>query len=187
MYSINDIKNGLIITLNNEPYRVLEASHLKLGRGGAILQTKLKNLIDGTILNKNFKGAEKIQEAEIEEKECQFIYEDKNKFFFMDNQTFEQFFLLEAQITDVKKFLKEGANYLIIFYQNKPVDIKLPIKMDFKVTKTEPAVKGDTVSKATKKAIIETGFVVSVPLFIREGDIIKVDTRDGKYLERVNS
>lgn len=185
MYSINELKPGLVIEINKEPYLILEASHLKLGRGGAILQTKLKNLINNTILNKNFKGAEKIKKASIEQKKYQFLYREKDRYVFMEMENFEQIYLEENQLGKTKNFLREGAEYDIVFYENKPINIKLPIKMDFKVIKTEPATRGDTVSKATKKATIETGFTLSVPLFIQEGEIIKIDTRSGKYLERV--
>ena len=194
MYSISDLKPGVVVEINEAPYLILEAKHLKMGRGGAILQTKLKNLINDSILDKNFKGAEKIKSAGINQKIFQFLYQQsaspsqggKDEYFFMDSTTFEQISMNEKQLGNQKNFLKEGLSYDIFFFQDKPVNIELPIKIDFKIIKTEPAVKGDTVSKATKKATIETGFILNVPLFIKEGDLIKIDTRSGEYLERTS-
>jgi elongation factor P len=186
MYNTSDLKTGVVIEIGGAPYLILEAKHLKLGRGGAIVQTKLKNLINNTSLEKNFKGAEKVKEADIDKKNYQFLYYQGNDYFFMDSVSFEQITLDDLQVSNTKNFLKEGLFYNILFFQDKPVSVKLPIKINFKVTKTEPATKGDTVSKATKKATIETGFTLRVPLFIKEEDLIKIDTRNGQYLERSN-
>lgn len=186
MYSINNLKPGVLIELGGVPYSILEAKHLKMGRGGAILQTKLKNLMTGAILDKNFKGAEKFQPADVEQKSFQYLYNQQNSYFFMDSKTFEQISLDDKQIGNNKNFLKESLSYDIFFFQGNPIDLELPIKIVFKVIKTEPAVKGNTVSSATKKATIETGFTLSVPLFIKEGEKIRVDTRSGQYLERAN-
>ena len=185
MYSINDLKSGLVVNIAQKPYLVLKAKHLKLARGGAIVQTKLKNLASGAILEKNFKGAERIEPANVERRKFQFLYTQKGDYFFMDSATFEQISLSEKQVGGAKNFLKEGLAYNIFFFEKNPINIDLPIKIDFKVIKTEPGVKGDTVSRATKKATIETGFTLKVPLFIKKGDLIKIDTRAGKYLERV--
>jgi elongation factor P len=184
MYSINNLKLGLIVNLAQKPYLILKAHHLKLARGGAIVQTKLKNLASGTILEKNFKGAEKIEPADVEQKKFQFLYSQAGDYFFMDSTTFEQISLGKKQVGETKNFLKEGQAYNIFFFEKNPISIDLPIKIDFKVIKTEPGVKGDTVSRATKKATIETGFTLKVPLFIKENNIIKIDTRTGHYIER---
>ena len=184
MYSINELKPGIVIELDGSPYLILEAKHLKLGRGGAIVQTRLKNLIKGKLLDKNFRGAEKIKSASVDQRKYQFLYSQKDDYFFMDSENFEQISLSADQLGESRNFLKEGLVYNIFSFQGKPINVELPIKIDFKVIKTEPGVKGDTVSSATKNATIETGFNVKVPLFIKEGDIIKVDTRTGVYLER---
>ncbi len=186
MLKVTGLKAGKFIVLGGLPFEVLESSHSKLGRGGAIVKTKLKNLKTGAVLEKNFKGQEKIEEAYLDFKTAQYLYSDNTSFYFMDKDNFNQFSISKEIIGQNEKFLKPGSDIDITFSEGKPINIKLPIKIDFKITETEPGVKGDTASSATKEATIETGFKLQVPLFIKQGDTIKVDSRTGVYIERVS-
>lgn len=191
MLSINDLKLGTRILFNNQPYQVIFAQHSKQGRAGGILRSKLKNLIDGSTIEHTFAGAEKVEPAELESKNAQFLYKTDDTYNFMDPKTFEQFSLSEKQVGTMGKFLKEGSDESseidILYYDGEPVNIQLPIKIKFKVTYTEPGFKGNTASTVTKPATLETGAQVNVPLFIKENDIIVIDTRTGEYVERANS
>lgn len=184
MLTINDLKIGTKITYNGEPYVVIFAQHSKLGRGGGIMRTKLRNMISGTIIEKTFAGAEKLEEAELETKKAQYLYNDTINYFFMDSTSFEQFSLSKNQLQETAQYLKEGGEVDILYYQDKAINISLPIKMTFEVTYTEPGFKGNTASTITKPATIETGSQVQVPLFIKTGDKIVLDTRTGQYVER---
>jgi len=191
MLTINDLKIGTKIIYNGEPYVVIFSQHSKLGRGGGIMRTKLRNLISGTILEKTFAGAERIEEAELETKKAQYLYNDTINYHFMDSTNFEQFSLSKNQLQDATKFLKEASEIDIIYlpageagFQGKPINISLPIKIAFEVTYTEPGFKGNTASTVTKPATIETGAQIQVPIFIKNGDKIVVDTRTGDYVER---
>lgn len=185
MLSINDLKVGTKINFEGAPYVVISSQHSKLGRGGGIQRTKLRNLISGTILEKTFAGAEKLEEAELETKKAQYLYHDEAGYNFMDSATFEQFSLTKNQLGQVANFLKEGGEVDIIYFDNQPININLPIKMTFEVTYTEPGFKGNTASTVNKPATIETGAQVNVPLFIKDGDKIVIDTRTGQYVSRV--
>lgn len=184
MLSINDLKIGTKIIFNHAPFQVILAQHSKLGRGGGILRAKMKNLIDGAVIEKTFAGAEKIEEAHLETRTSQFLYHDENEYFFMDSDSFEQFTLNKNQLGSSANFLKEGENVGILYFQENPINIQLPIKINLKVTYTEPGFKGNTASTVTKPATLETGAQVKVPLFIKENDEIVVDTRTGEYVER---
>lgn len=184
MLSINALKIGSKIIYNNQPCVVIFTQHSKIGRGGGILRTKLRNLTDSSIVEKTFAGAEKIEEAELETKNAQFLYKDGENHFFMDSVSFEQFSLDEKQLGDIARFLKEGGNVDILYFEDKPININLPIKIVLEVTYTEPGFKGNTASTVFKPATIETGTKINVPLFIKEGDKIVIDTRTGEYVER---
>jgi len=184
MLAINDLKIGTKITYNGEPYVVIFGQHSKLGRGGGIMRTKLRNLISATIIEKTFAGAEKLEEAELETKKAQYLYNDTINYFFMDSTSFEQFSLSKNQLRETAQYLKEGGEVDILYYQDKAINISLPIKMTFAVTYTEPGFKGNTASTVTKPATLETGSQVQVPLFIKTGDKIVLDTRTGQYVER---
>jgi elongation factor P len=185
MYSINDLKTGVTIELDNQSYVVLEYQHSKLGRGGAIMRTKLKNLTSGNVIDRTFRGKDMIKPAMLSKTTAQYLYKNKENYYFMDSKSFEQFSLSSDQLGKVVYFLKEGMILNIQNHKGKPCNINLPFKIDLKVVKTEPGVKGDRVEGGTKPAELETGLVSQVPLFVKEGDIIKVDTRDGSYVERV--
>jgi len=184
IYSLTDLKTGVVINLFGEPYQVLESQHSKLGRGGALMRTKLKNLKSGEIIEKTFKGEEQIQPASIDKKKAQFLYHEGPLSYFMNQESFEQFTLTKDQIGKKADFLKEGQVVEINYFENIPLGLEMPIKGQFKVQKTEPGLKGDRVSAGTKPAILETGAKVMVPLFIKEGDLIIVNTQTGEYVER---
>jgi len=188
MLTINDLKVGIKFIFNNAPHAVVYSEHSKSGRSGAVLRTKMKNLISGATIEHTFAGAEKVEEADLKTQKAQFLYRDPSadgdKFNFMDPTTFEQFELPEHQISDAKKFLKDGEEVDILYFANEPINIQLPIKMVFAITYTEPGFKGNTATNVLKPATIETGAEVKVPIFIKEGDKIVVDTRTGEYVER---
>jgi len=185
MLSLNEIKTGTIIKFNDKPYEVQWVEHTKLGRGGAILRTKIKDLISGSIIEKTFKGNEKIEDAYLERKKHQYLYSEGNNFYFMNPENFEQITIEKANIGENSRYLKEGIKAEILFYENMPITINLPIKMNFKVTYTEPGLRGDTKSSTSlKPAKIDTGAEINVPLFIKTDDMITIDTRTGKYVER---
>lgn len=184
MLSITDLKTGTKFSLHNEPYIVLSYAQSKMGRGGSVVKVKIKNLITGATLQKTYQGAEKIGEADLSKKSAQFLYADENGANFMDMESYEQFTIPLSQIGEQKNFLVEGTETDILYYNNRPINVELPIKMNFKVSEAPPGVKGNTAGTATKPVIIETGIKVDTPLFIKEGDIIVVDTRDGSYVER---
>lgn len=184
MLSITEIKPGIVIEYNHAPHEAIFVQHSKLGRGGAILRTKLRNLLTGAIIDATFKGSEKFPGVDVLYKPMQYLYHDKNNLVFMDKQTYDQIELPLAIAGDKQHFLKEGADIDVIFIDNQPVGIKLPIKMDFEVTYTEPGFKGNTQSAAFKPATLETGAKIQVPLFINISDHILVDTRTGIYIER---
>jgi elongation factor P len=155
-----------------------------MGRGGSVVKIKIKNLKTGATLSKTYQGAEKIDQADLSQNSAQFLYLDNDNANFMDNTTFEQFSIPLSQIGEQKNYLVEGTEINILYYNNQPINIDLPIKMKFKVVEAPPGVRGNTAGAATKPVVIETGNKVDTPLFIKVGDIIVVDTRDGKYVER---
>jgi elongation factor P len=184
MISTNDFKNGMAIEYDGELLEVIYFQHVKPGKGGAFVRTKLKNLLTGAIFEKTFRAGEKVEQAILETKKVQFLYKDEH-YIFMDTSTYEQYSLDEQQIGDKKYYLQENMELTVVFYKGKAISIELPTFIEAKVVKTEPGVKGDTVSSSFKPAEIETGAKVQVPLFIEIGDVIRVDTRTGEYITRV--
>lgn len=185
MLSLNEIKLGKLIQVSGEPYVVIRADHHKMGRGGAVLKTKLRNLINDSVLEKTFQGNDKAEEAETEKKKVNFLYKDENEAYFMDNDTYEQFTLPIDQVGDKMKFLKDGTDVNIMYFNDKPVALDLPVKMEIKVVSAPPGVKGNSAGNVTKTVQLETGAEISVPMFINEGDVIRVNTDTGEYVERV--
>ena len=185
MLTINDLNPGTAVVYNGQPHIVTWREHAMMGRGGGFVRTKLKNLVNGAIIENTFKGNDKLQEADITRSQAQFLYFEGQNPVFMDNASFDQFTLPRNLVGDSAKFLTEGMNVDVLHYQGKPMDISLPIKVELKVTYTEPGFKGNTASATTKPATLETGAEVQVPLFINQDDIIRVDTRNGEYVERV--
>ncbi len=184
MLSIKDIKSGKKLIIEDQPYSVMHVQHSKMGRMGAVLRTKLKNLETGAILTKTFQGSDKVDEAEVETRKAQYLYKDDATFYFMDNESYEQFELNEKAIGDNSKYLKEGTDVSLLYFNEKPINIDLPIKMTFEVTEAPPSVKGNTADGGSKQVTIETGAKISTPLFIKTGDKIKINTTTGEYAER---
>ncbi|MDI3496572.1 MAG: elongation factor [Patescibacteria group bacterium] len=185
MLSFNEIKTGKVIKVNGEPFVIIKTDHHKMGRGGAVLKTKCRNLINGNILEKTFQGAEKAEEAETETKKANYLYKDKDEAYFMDTENFEQFNLPIEELGNQAQFLKDGTDVDVLYFEGKPVTISLPIKMEFKVISAPPGVKGNSAGNVNKLVEIETGAKISVPMFINEGDIIRINTESGEYTERV--
>lgn len=184
--SLNDIKVGLNIIYNGEPYIVQIAHFVRMQQRKPVMQTKLKNLITGKVLEITFKPGDKVEEADLSRSSANFLYADEANCQFMDNTSFEQFSLPRDLIGNKINFLKEGTEVNILNFNSLPVSLDLPIKMNFKVTTAPPGVKGNTAQgKVTKEVEIETGFKVQAPLFIKEGDTLKINTETGEYVERV--
>ncbi|MFZ5468528.1 MAG: elongation factor P [Myxococcota bacterium] len=181
----SEFRKGLKIEVDGEPFEIVEFQHVKPGKGSAFVRTSIKSLLSGRVLQPTFKSGDKVGKPDIEEKEMQYLYRQGDEFYFMDTRTYEQTFLGESVLSEGKNFLKENINVSVLFYNGKPIGVSLPNSVDLKVTKCDPGIRGDTVSGATKPAVLETGYSVNVPLFINEGDVLKIDTRDGKYLTRV--
>ncbi len=186
MLNFNEIKTGKVIKLNAEPYIIIKTDHHKMGRGGAVLKIKCRNLINGNILEKTYQGSEKAEEAETETKKANFMYKDKEEAYFMDNISYEQFNLPLEEIGEAAEFLKDGTDVDVLYFENKPVSISLPIKMEFKVTTAPPGVKGNSAGNVNKQVELETGAKINVPMFINEGDVIRVNTETGEYVERAS-
>ena len=184
MYQPTDLKKGTVCQIDGKPYRVVEYGQKVMGRGGSIVNVKLKNLIDGSVIPKTFKGQDKIEPAEVNNKTVQYLYRDDETFYFMDPESFEQF-ELNADIVDAAAgYLKEGNELSLQFFDGKVINVELPKNLFLEVTYTEDVVKGDTTSSVLKDATLETGLVVKVPAFIKTGDVISVDTTTGEYRER---
>lgn len=184
MLSITDLKTGTKITYENDPFVVLSYYHSKMGRGGAVVKTKLKNLKTGSVIDKTFQGADKVEEADLTRKKATYLYEDGQNAYFMDVETYDQFEISLEKVGSDKNYLVENATIDLLYFNNEPINIELPIKMTFKVTTAPPGVKGNSAGSVTKKVTIETGATVDAPLFIKENDKIVVDTRSGSYVER---
>lgn len=185
MLGITDLKTGTTFAMNGDPIVVLDYQHSKMGRGGAVLRTKLKNLKTGATFDTTFKSSDKFEEASLERRACQYLYQEGGSYMFMDTASFEQFALNAEVVGEKARFLKEGADFQVIFYEDQPVSVVFPIKMEFAVTHTEPGVRGDTAQGGSKPATLETGAVITVPLFVKIGDVIRVNTDEGIYTERV--
>jgi elongation factor P len=186
MLNFNEIKMGRVIKLNNEPYIIIKTDHHKMGRGGAVLKIKCRNLINGTVQERTYQGTEKAEEAETETKKANFMYKDKDQAYFMDNASYEQFDLPLEELGDSALFLKDGTDVDVLYFENKPVSVSLPIKMDLKVVSAPPGVKGNSAGNVNKQVELETGAKINVPMFINENDVIRINTDTGEYVERVN-
>ena len=184
MINVNDFKNGLSIEFENDIYVVMDSQHVKPGKGAAIVKATLKNLRTGSITVHTFNSTEKVAQARIEKREMQYLYEMSGIYYFMNMETYEQLELNQESLGDDVKFLKENLMVYITSCEGEVLGISLPDKIDYKVTSTEPAVKGNTTSSAMKDATLENGLVIKVPLFIEEGESILVTTKDGKYSSR---
>ena len=185
MYDTSEIRKGLKIEMDGDVYSVVEFLHVKPGKGGAFIRTKLKSLSRGAVVEKTFRSGEKLGKPDLEEKRMQFLYSSEDQYCFMDAETYEQTFLTEDQLGGSREFLKENITIDVLYHNNKPIAVELPTFVELAISETEPGEKGDTVSGGTKAATLETGAIVQVPLFLNTGDMVKVDTRTGEYVERV--
>lgn len=184
MYQPTDLKKGTVCQIDGQPYRVIEYGQKVMGRGGSIVNVKLKNLITGAVIPKTFKGQDKIEPAEVSNQTVQYLYNDGTTYYFMNPESFEQFELPADLIDEASGFLKEGENLTLQFFGERVINVELPKNIYLEVTYAEDVVKGDTTSSVLKDATLETGVTVKVPAFIKVGDIISVDTSTGEYRER---
>ncbi len=185
MISTNQFKNGMAIKLDGTLFFIVDFQHVKPGKGGAFVRTKLKNVKTGAVIDRTFRAGEKFEQAILDKRQMQFLYSDGDSYNFMDNETYNQITLSKEQLGDVMKYVKENDNIAILLYEDQPINVEPEIFVELKVTETDPGLKGDTSSGGNKPATLETGAVVHVPLFIQIGDVIKVDTRTNTYITRV--
>lgn len=185
MIDVNDLRKGVTFELDGQLWRVLEYSHHKPGRGNATIRVKARNLRTGATLEKTFISGNQVQEARLDFHNVQYLYNDSEFYYFMDNETFEQWAVKTEVIGEAAGFLKEGTECKLTFYKGEPLDIELPLTVDLKVVYAEVAVRGDTATNVMKKVRLETGVEVQVPQFVKEGDVIRLDTRTGEYVTRV--
>ena len=187
MLSITDLKKGTVFALLEEPYKVVDYSQKVMGRGGSIVNVRIKSLISGKVLEKTFKGNEQLESAELATQNVQYLYSDAQTCFFMNQQNFEQFEVPASVVGDNLGYIKEGDIVQLQFFKNRPISLDLPKNVPLKVEYTEAAVKGDTSTAVTKDAVLETGLKVKVPAFIKQGDLVSIDTATGTYRERIKS
>ena len=185
MISAGDFRNGMTFEMDGGVYQVIEFQHVKPGKGAAFVRTKYKNVITGSIVERSFNPTDKFEPARIERRDMQYLYNDGDLYYFMDNETFEQIALTEEKVGDAMKFVKENDNVKMVSYQGDIFAIEPPMFAELEVTETEPGVKGDTATNVTKPATVETGAQVAVPIFVNQGDKIQIDTRTGEYLKRL--
>ncbi len=185
MATTADFKNGITIEMDSTLYTLVYFQHVKPGKGGAFVRTRLKNLKTGAVVEKTFRAGEKVDLAILDKRRMQYLYREGDNFVFMDNETYEQMPIPENEVGEAAQYLKEGTTVDVPLYEGKPVGVEPPVFVEMEVTETMPGVKGDTASGGSKPAVLETGLIVSVPLFIEVGNVIKVDTRSAEYLGRV--
>jgi elongation factor P len=186
MHDLSEFKKGLKVMVDGQPYQVLDFQHVKPGKGNQFTRTKLRNLITGSNLERTFKSGEKFEEPDVVNREVTFLYQDEAGYNFMDQTSYEQLLITNQDMSDEKYYLVENLVVVIMFYNGKPIGVAVPNAVNLTVKETEPAVKGDRVTGATKKAKMQTDLEINVPLHIKEGDILRIDTRTGEYVERVN-
>lgn len=185
MLDVHKIKVGSKIELQGEPYTVLKAVFSKIGRQGAVLRTRLQNLKSGSVSEKTFRDSDKLSEPELTKKKAQYLYQEDNQYYFMNQEDYDQFSLNKSALGNLTNFLIEGCDVEVIYHNEEPINLDLPIKLNFKVIEAPPSIKGNTADGGSKKIKIETGYTLNVPLFIKKGDTIKINTQDGNYVERV--
>ncbi len=185
MYSTAEFKKGLKIEIDGTPYIIVDFQHVKPGKGGAFVRTKLKNLRNGRVVDQTFRSGERVKKPDLLEREMQYLYREGDRYCMMDNETYEQIMLTEEQVGEARLFLVENLNLQVLFFNQQPMAVELPNFVELEVAQTEPGVKGDTAAGGTKPAVLESGATIQVPLFISAGDRVRVDTRSGTYIERV--
>ena len=184
--SINEVKSGLTILVDDIVYLVVDTEHVKPGKGAAFVRVKIRHMKLGTVIERTFRGDEKIDQAFVEERKLQYQYHSGGMYHFMDQENYEEIAIPEGTLGDKKKYLKDNLEVTGYFYKNDTLNVNLPFFIEFKIIHTEPGIKGDTAKSGTKTAEVETGANIQVPLFINEGDTVKIDTRTGGYIERVS-
>lgn len=187
MYESSDLRKGLKLELDGEPYVVVQFDFVKPGKGQALYKCKLKNMVTGAQFDRTFRSGDKFNEANLEEQEMEYLYQDGESYCFMNSSNYNQEFLAADQVGDVISLLKENTVCNVLLFEGRPIGVTLPNFVDLKITKADPWVKGDTASGSTKPATLETGYVVQVPPFVEEGEYVRIDTRTGQYVERVKS
>jgi elongation factor P len=185
MYTASDLRRGLRIEIDGEPYIISDFQFSKPGKGQALYRCKLKSLVTGLVIDRTYRSADKFKPAELEELSMQFLYRQGDEFHFMNMQTYEQSALAKEQVGDVHAFLQDGMEVQVLFFKGRPIGVSVPTFVVLKVERAAPGLKGDSVSGATKPVTLETGHTLQAPLFIKEGDTLKIDTRTGEYVERV--
>jgi elongation factor P len=183
--STSEFRKGLRVLMDNEPFLIVDFQHVNPGKGGAFVRTRLKSYISGNVLDRTFRSGEKLDVPEMEEKQMQFLYKEGTDYHFMNENTYEQMFIDEKSLGDTKNYLKEGMVVMMLFYQEKTLGVDIQNFVELLITQTEPGVKGNTAQNATKPAVLETGYTIQVPLFVEEGDTVRIDTRTGDYMDRV--
>lgn len=186
MYSTSDFKKGMAILYQGEPYEIIDCQHHKPGKGAAVVRTKLRNMLTGATHDPTFRSGDKVARPDLEERSGQFLYESEGNYYFMDPASFEQFHVGAAVIGDKKNFMMENMEVMLRFFEGRVISIEIPNHVVLPIVECDPAARGDTVSGATKPAKLSTGFVCYVPLFVNEGEKIRIDTRTGLYIERAN-
>ena len=185
VYMAGDLRNGTTFELDSNVFKVVEFQHVKPGKGAAFVRVKMKNVVTGAVIERTFNPSEKLQGAEIEKREMQYLYNDGDLYYFMDNTTYEQIPLNEEQIGDALKYIKENMNVTMQSIKGKVFNVEPPMFVELEVTYTEPGFSGNTTTTSGKPATLENGYEISVPLFVNIGDVIRIDTRTGEYMERV--
>lgn len=184
MISSNDFRTGVTIEIDNQVWQIVDFQHVKPGKGAAFVRAKMKNIQTGAVVERTFNAGEKLPRAHVERRDMQYLYESDGQYNFMDNENFEQIALNDSQLGSARNFLKENMSIAIQMFQGTVIGVELPFSVELQVVETDPGIRGDTATGGTKPAKVETGYVVKVPLFINEGDVLRIDTRTGEYLER---
>ncbi len=180
-----EFRKGLRILVDNEPFVIVEFQHVKPGKGGAFVRTRLKSLVTGNVLERTYRSGDKAEVPELEEMQMQYLYKEEDRYYFMDENTYEQLFIDEDHLGDAKNYLKEGLVISVLMYQGKTIGVEVPNFVNLRIVQTEPGIRGDTAQNATKPALLETGYTIQVPLFVEQDETVRIDTRTGQYMERV--
>lgn len=186
MISATEFRKGLRVMIEGEPYTIVDFSHVKMGRGRPHTKAKIKHLLTGSVLERTFLSSETFELPDLETRRMQYLYSDADGYHFMDSKTYEQIALTESALSDTRFYLQENEEYTILFFEGRAISLDMPASVVLKVVESEPAIKGDSVTNIQKTAKLETGMEIKVPLFVKEGDMVKVDTRTGEYIERAN-
>lgn len=186
MYATNQFRKGLKVEIDGVPFQIVEFQHVSPGKGSAFTRTKLKNMLNQNVIERTFKSGDKVAQADTEEREMQYLYKDAEGYHFMNTATYDQVVLSDEQLGDRVGFLQENLSIKVMYFNERPIGVELPTFVELKVARTDPSFRGDTVTGGSKPATLETGAVVNVPFHISEGDLIRVDTRDNAYVEKVN-